>query len=129
MYLWSCQLDKEANKIMAYHEGGHVIVMYYTKESYSLHKATIMPPGPSLGWLQLQLYEEIKLNEWHLRTSPKSIRQPASIGSHKNDTSTTSGTSPGLRAPCPDCQATSVDSCDQAVLHCPVRKIYLIKLT
>ncbi|KAL7033783.1 hypothetical protein ACKWTF_007720 [Chironomus riparius] len=41
--------DEEANKITAYHEGGHAIVAYYTKESHPLHKVTIMPRGPSLG--------------------------------------------------------------------------------
>jgi len=41
--------DEEANKITAYHEGGHAIVAHYTKESHPLHKVTIMPRGPSLG--------------------------------------------------------------------------------
>ena len=41
--------DEEANKITAYHEGGHAIVAYYTKESHPLHKVTIMPRGPALG--------------------------------------------------------------------------------
>ncbi|XP_030385799.1 ATP-dependent zinc metalloprotease YME1 homolog isoform X1 [Scaptodrosophila lebanonensis] len=41
--------DEEANTITAYHEGGHAIVAYYTKESHPLHKVTIMPRGPSLG--------------------------------------------------------------------------------
>uniref|UniRef100_A0A6M2DH48 Putative atp-dependent zinc metalloprotease yme1 protein isoform x2 n=1 Tax=Xenopsylla cheopis TaxID=163159 RepID=A0A6M2DH48_XENCH len=41
--------DEEANRITAYHEGGHAIVAYYTKESHPLHKVTIIPRGPSLG--------------------------------------------------------------------------------
>ncbi|XP_050528825.1 ATP-dependent zinc metalloprotease YME1L [Daktulosphaira vitifoliae] len=41
--------DDEANKITAYHEGGHAIVAYYTKDSHPLHKVTIMPRGSSLG--------------------------------------------------------------------------------
>uniref|UniRef100_A0A7G3AZ04 Putative secreted metalloprotease n=2 Tax=Lutzomyia longipalpis TaxID=7200 RepID=A0A7G3AZ04_LUTLO len=41
--------DEEANKITAYHEGGHAIVAYFTKESHPIHKVTIMPRGPSLG--------------------------------------------------------------------------------
>ncbi|KAI5643737.1 peptidase family m41 domain-containing protein [Phthorimaea operculella] len=41
--------DEEANTITAYHEGGHAIVAYYTKDSHPLHKVTIMPRGPSLG--------------------------------------------------------------------------------
>lgn len=41
--------DEEANKITAYHEGGHTIVAYFTKGSHPLHKVTIMPRGQSLG--------------------------------------------------------------------------------
>lgn len=41
--------DEEANRITAYHEGGHVIVAYFTKESDPIHKVTIMPRGQSLG--------------------------------------------------------------------------------
>ncbi|XP_050510032.1 ATP-dependent zinc metalloprotease YME1L [Diabrotica virgifera virgifera] len=41
--------DEEANMITAYHEGGHAIVAYYTRDSHPLHKVTIIPRGPSLG--------------------------------------------------------------------------------
>ncbi|KAJ8925527.1 hypothetical protein NQ315_009366 [Exocentrus adspersus] len=41
--------DEEANLITAYHEGGHAIVAYFTKDSHPLHKVTIIPRGPSLG--------------------------------------------------------------------------------
>lgn len=41
--------DEEANRITAYHEAGHALVAYYTKESHPLHKVTIIPRGPSLG--------------------------------------------------------------------------------
>ena len=41
--------DEEVNKMTAYHEGGHAVVAYYTKESMPLHKVTIMPRGQSLG--------------------------------------------------------------------------------
>jgi ATP-dependent metalloprotease len=41
--------DEEVNKMTAYHEGGHAVVAYYTKESMPLHKVTIMPRGESLG--------------------------------------------------------------------------------
>lgn len=41
--------DEEANMITAYHEAGHALVAYYTKDSHPLHKVTIIPRGPSLG--------------------------------------------------------------------------------
>ena len=41
--------DEEANTITAYHESGHAIVAYFTKDSHPLHKVTIIPRGPSLG--------------------------------------------------------------------------------
>lgn len=41
--------DEEANKITAYHEAGHALVAFYTKDSHPLHKVTIIPRGPSLG--------------------------------------------------------------------------------
>ncbi|XP_044740749.1 ATP-dependent zinc metalloprotease YME1L isoform X2 [Chrysoperla carnea] len=41
--------DEETNLITAYHEGGHAIVAYYTKDSNPLHKVTIIPRGLSLG--------------------------------------------------------------------------------
>jgi ATP-dependent metalloprotease len=41
--------DEEANMITAYHEGGHAVVAYFTKDSHPLHKVTIIPRGPSLG--------------------------------------------------------------------------------
>lgn len=34
--------DEEANLITAYHEGGHAIVAYYTKDSHPLHKVEII---------------------------------------------------------------------------------------
>lgn len=41
--------DEDANKITAYHEAGHALVAFYTKDSHPLHKVTIIPRGPSLG--------------------------------------------------------------------------------
>lgn len=52
--------DEEANLITAYHEGGHAIVAYFTKDSHPLHKVTIIPRGKSLG---------------HVRKSKKSNKQ------------------------------------------------------
>lgn len=45
--------DEEANTITAYHEGGHAIVAYFTKDSHPLHKVTIMPRGSSLGHVKI----------------------------------------------------------------------------
>ncbi|RXG52934.1 ATP-dependent zinc metalloprotease YME1-like protein [Armadillidium vulgare] len=41
--------DEEANLLTAYHESGHTLVAYFTKDSHPLHKVTIIPRGPSLG--------------------------------------------------------------------------------
>ncbi|CAF0725828.1 unnamed protein product [Brachionus calyciflorus] len=41
--------DEECNKNTAYHEAGHVLVAYYTKDSDPLHKVTILPRSQSLG--------------------------------------------------------------------------------
>ena len=36
-------VDEECNKNTAFHEAGHVLVAYYTKDSNPLHKVTILP--------------------------------------------------------------------------------------
>lgn len=41
--------DKEDLKITAYHEAGHTLVAYFTKESMPLHKVTIIAKGQSGG--------------------------------------------------------------------------------
>ena len=33
----------------AYHEAGHTLVAYFTKDATPLHKVTIVPRGTSLG--------------------------------------------------------------------------------
>lgn len=45
----SAEIDKKNKQITAYHESGHAIVAYYTKDAMPINKATIMPRGPSLG--------------------------------------------------------------------------------
>lgn len=40
--------DEECNRNTAYHEAGHVLVAYFTKDSDSLHKVTILPRGISI---------------------------------------------------------------------------------
>ncbi|XP_014215977.1 ATP-dependent zinc metalloprotease YME1 homolog isoform X2 [Copidosoma floridanum] len=41
--------DEEANRITAYHEAGHALVAYFTKDATPLHKVTIIPRGQSMG--------------------------------------------------------------------------------
>uniref|UniRef100_A0A0B7AW50 AAA+ ATPase domain-containing protein n=1 Tax=Arion vulgaris TaxID=1028688 RepID=A0A0B7AW50_9EUPU len=41
--------DEETNWLTAYHESGHTLVAYFTKEATPLHKVTIIPRGQSLG--------------------------------------------------------------------------------
>lgn len=38
-------MDEECNRNTAYHEAGHVLVAYFTKDSHPLHKVTILPRG------------------------------------------------------------------------------------
>ncbi|PVD35881.1 hypothetical protein C0Q70_02850 [Pomacea canaliculata] len=42
-------LDEETNLTTAYHEAGHTLVAFYSKDSVPLHKVTIIPRGMSLG--------------------------------------------------------------------------------
>ncbi|XP_062848259.1 ATP-dependent zinc metalloprotease YME1L1 [Trichomycterus rosablanca] len=49
----SVQIDKKNKTITAYHESGHAIVAYYTKDAMPINKATIMPRGLSLGHVSL----------------------------------------------------------------------------
>uniref|UniRef100_A0A8C1I6A8 ATP-dependent zinc metalloprotease YME1L1 n=1 Tax=Cyprinus carpio TaxID=7962 RepID=A0A8C1I6A8_CYPCA len=49
----SVEIDKRNKMITAYHESGHAIVAYYTKDAMPINKATIMPRGPSLGHVSL----------------------------------------------------------------------------
>ena len=43
------KLEEEERKVIAYHEAGHAILMYFDEHSEPLHKVTIIPRGPSLG--------------------------------------------------------------------------------
>ncbi|CAF1383543.1 unnamed protein product [Adineta steineri] len=42
--------DFDTNNITAYHEAGHTIVRYYTRDADPLHKVTIIPRGQALGF-------------------------------------------------------------------------------
>ncbi|XP_037537983.1 ATP-dependent zinc metalloprotease YME1L1b [Nematolebias whitei] len=49
----SAEIDSKNKQITAYHESGHAIVAYYTKDAMPINKATIMPRGPSLGHVSM----------------------------------------------------------------------------
>jgi len=49
----SVDIDKKNKIITAYHESGHAIVAYYTKDAMPINKATIMPRGPTLGHVSM----------------------------------------------------------------------------
>ncbi|KAL4624629.1 ATP-dependent zinc metalloprotease YME1L1-like, partial [Arapaima gigas] len=49
----SAEIDKKNKTITAYHESGHAIVAYYTKDAMPINKATIMPRGPTLGHVSM----------------------------------------------------------------------------
>uniref|UniRef100_A0A8C5AHT9 YME1 like 1 ATPase n=1 Tax=Gadus morhua TaxID=8049 RepID=A0A8C5AHT9_GADMO len=49
----SVDIDKKNKEITAYHESGHAIVAYYTKDAMPINKATIMPRGPTLGHVSM----------------------------------------------------------------------------
>ena len=45
----SVEIDNKNKTTTAYHESGHAIIAYYTKDAMPINKATIMPRGPTLG--------------------------------------------------------------------------------
>ncbi|MCO5612746.1 hypothetical protein L7F22_067015 [Adiantum nelumboides] len=53
----SAVMSEEARRLTAYHEGGHAIVAILTEGAKTVHKATIIPRGLSLGMV-LQLPDE-----------------------------------------------------------------------
>ncbi|XP_059419988.1 ATP-dependent zinc metalloprotease YME1L1-like isoform X3 [Carassius carassius] len=49
----SAEIDTKNKEITAYHESGHAIIAYYTKDAMPINKATIMPRGPTLGHVSM----------------------------------------------------------------------------
>ncbi|XP_044280745.1 ATP-dependent zinc metalloprotease YME1L1 [Varanus komodoensis] len=49
----SVEIDEKNKTITAYHESGHALIAYYTKDAMPINKATIMPRGPTLGHVSL----------------------------------------------------------------------------
>ncbi|XP_051555625.1 ATP-dependent zinc metalloprotease YME1L1b [Myxocyprinus asiaticus] len=58
----SAEIDEKNKEITAYHESGHAIIAYYTKDAMPINKATIMPRGPTLGHVSM-LPENDRWNE------------------------------------------------------------------
>ncbi|XP_051554933.1 ATP-dependent zinc metalloprotease YME1L1-like [Myxocyprinus asiaticus] len=58
----SAEIDDKNKEITAYHESGHAIIAYYTKDAMPINKATIMPRGPTLGHVSM-LPENDRWNE------------------------------------------------------------------
>lgn len=56
--------DEETNLITAYHEAGHTLVAYFTKDATALHKVTIIPRGQSLGHVSFFNFIIIAEAEW-----------------------------------------------------------------
>ena len=61
------EIDNKNKTISAYHESGHAIIAYYTKDAMPINKATIMPRGPTPGhvsifllFLQITLYKSCR---------------------------------------------------------------------
>ena len=54
-------LTPHEKKVIAYHETGHALVAYYTKDADPVHKITIIPRGQALG-LTAQLPENERYN-------------------------------------------------------------------
>ena len=45
----SHRIEEDERRVIAYHEAGHAIIMYYETDSDPLHKVTIIPRGQALG--------------------------------------------------------------------------------
>ncbi len=45
----SHKIEEDERKVIAYHEAGHAIIMYFDEHSEPLHKVTIIPRGQALG--------------------------------------------------------------------------------
>ncbi|MEM6392129.1 MAG: ATP-dependent zinc metalloprotease FtsH [Planctomycetota bacterium] len=45
----SAKVEQDERKVIAYHEAGHAVIMYYDDDTEPLHKVTIIPRGMSLG--------------------------------------------------------------------------------
>ncbi len=45
----SHKIEEDERKVIAYHEAGHAIVMYFDDDADPLHKVTIIPRGQALG--------------------------------------------------------------------------------
>ena len=68
--------DMEDKKITAYHEAGHTLVAYYTKEAMPIHKVTIIAKGPSGGHTAFVP----KNDQWHQTRSQLLAQMDVAFG-------------------------------------------------
>ena len=68
--------DMEDLKITAYHEAGHTLVSYYTKDSNPIHKVTIVSKGQTGGHTAFIPKE----NQWHQTRSQLLARMDVGMG-------------------------------------------------
>lgn len=54
----SMKLSEEEKRIVAYHEAGHVLIAELTECAEPVHKVTIIPRGPALGFTKQTLEED-----------------------------------------------------------------------
>ncbi len=57
----SRKISEKEKKITAYHEAGHALIAHMNKDADPVHKITIIPRGPALGYTQM-LPEEDRYN-------------------------------------------------------------------
>ncbi|XP_068615133.1 ATP-dependent zinc metalloprotease YME1L1-like isoform X2 [Brachionichthys hirsutus] len=72
----SVVIDNKNKTITAYHESGHAIVAYFTKDAMAINKATIMPRGASLGHVSMMPEKD----GWHETRSQLLAQMDVSMG-------------------------------------------------
>ena len=58
----SRKISEKQKEITAYHEAGHALIAHFNRDADPVHKITIIPRGPALGYMR-QLPEEDRYNQ------------------------------------------------------------------